>query len=190
MTHVIGTIASSRPVVTGKFESIATVTGNGTVATYTFSSIPATYQHLQIRISALKSAVTAEELRLRLNGDTGTNYVRRYISGYNLTPSESSATGQTYIQLANNVTGNADMSTTYPTIAITDIHDYASTTKNKTIRGVGGIDQNTATNSEIDLISGLWLNTSAINSVTVFMHQVGANFAAGTTIALYGIKGA
>jgi hypothetical protein len=36
-------------VAGGAYESIATVTATGTESTITFSSIPSTYQHLQIR---------------------------------------------------------------------------------------------------------------------------------------------
>jgi N-methylhydantoinase A/oxoprolinase/acetone carboxylase beta subunit len=45
---ILGIIASSKLSAVGDFESIATVTVGGT--SITFSSIPSTYTHLQIRI--------------------------------------------------------------------------------------------------------------------------------------------
>jgi hypothetical protein len=46
---ILGIIASSKlGVPAGAYESIASATGTGSSATITFSSIPSTYQHLQI----------------------------------------------------------------------------------------------------------------------------------------------
>ena len=69
-------------------------------------------------------------------------------------------------------------------VSIIDIHDYASSTKNKVIRTVSGNDQNGAGN--IYLTSGLWLSTAAVTSITLFTT---ANYL-NTTFALYGVKGA
>jgi hypothetical protein len=47
---ILGIIASSRLAAVGDFESIATVSvGSGGAADVEFTSIPATYTHLQIR---------------------------------------------------------------------------------------------------------------------------------------------
>jgi len=71
---ILGTVASqfsSKPF--NSYESIQTVTvGAGGTATVTFSSIPATYTHLQIRGIARASADT--QLDVTLNSDTGSNY--------------------------------------------------------------------------------------------------------------------
>lgn len=183
-------LAGNQYYIPPSFESIASAVGNDSSLTITFSSIPSTYQHLQIRISAVKTTTTSEELRLRFNGDTATNYSWHNFSGYNTTVSARAGTSQTYIQVSSNVGSNADMSTTAPSIAIVDIHDYASTTKNKAVKSFGGVDQNITTNSDINLNSGLWRSTSAINSITIFMPNNGANFKTTTTISLYGIRGA
>jgi hypothetical protein len=180
-------LMGNAPYVPPSFESIASLTGNGSIGTYTFSSIPSTYTSLQIRMSVLKSAGSGE-MRLRINGDTGSNYVWHNLSGYNGTASARGGTAQSYIQISSNVSANADMSTTYPSVAIIDIHNYTISTQNKTVKSWGGVDQNTATNSDINLNSGLWLNTSAITSLTVY-YSAASNLASGTTISLYGIKG-
>ena len=68
-------------------------------------------------------------------------------------------------------------------VLILDVHDYASTSKNKTIRSLNGNDQNGA--GDIYLTSGLWLSTAAVTSLTLF---TSANYL-NTTFSLYGIKG-
>jgi hypothetical protein len=65
-----------------------------------------------------------------------------------------------------------------------DILDYASTTKNKTLRGFTGADLNGSGNSNI--VSGLWINTAAITSIQIIAEATA--FKAGSTFALYGIK--
>jgi hypothetical protein len=69
---------------------------------------------------------------------------------------------------------------------ILDIHDYTSTTKNKTFRSITGRDNNGS--GQITLYSGLWLSTSAITSIS--LNTSGSNFTTASTFALYGIKGA
>ena len=169
----------------GSFESIATATGTGSSGTITFSSIPSTYQHLQLRINGIAS-IAGGSIRMRFNSDTGSNYAAHYLIG--IAPSGTFATGSAsgaYI----GVTGAYDgVVTTYPNVAIIDIHDYASTTKNKTARIFSGQQNNTTTAGDVELNSGLWLNTSAINSVTVYLSS--GNYNSGSTFALYGIKGA
>jgi hypothetical protein len=126
------------------------------------------------------------QLFLRLNGDTGSNYTRHRLLGYNGVVYASGETAQTSIRMCVDDVNYASMGTTNPTVAITNIIDYASTTKNKTVRTLGGIDSNNAGNSEIDLTSGLWLNTSAINSVSIIISA--GNFTTNTVFSLYGIN--
>ena len=57
------------------FDSIASATGTGSSGTITFSSIPQTYKHLQIRgIGRLDVVTGGVSTRIRLNGDTTSNY--------------------------------------------------------------------------------------------------------------------
>jgi hypothetical protein len=64
----------------GAYDSIATVTvGSGGSSSISFTSIPATYTHLQIRgISKMSSGAS---LYMQLNSDTGSNYARHYLNG-------------------------------------------------------------------------------------------------------------
>jgi hypothetical protein len=66
---------------------------------------------------------------------------------------------------------------------ITDILDFGSTTKNKTIKSLGGY---ASTGPYIMIRSGAYLSTSAVTSITI----TGAGgFLAGSRFSLYGIKG-
>jgi hypothetical protein len=70
---------------------------------------------------------------------------------------------------------------------IIDIHDYASTTKNKTVRSFFGHDRNGA--GSVYLYSGLWMNTGAITSLSLGQANFSGTFDTGTVASLYGIKG-
>lgn len=164
------------------FDSIATATPTGT-STVTFSSIPSTYTSLQIRLSGL-TASAGYDFILQLNGDTGNNYARHSLYGTGSTVTATGTTATNRIIIDSAATGTY---TTSPMVALIDIHDYASTTRNKTVRSFEGSDNNGT--GDVTLVSGLWLNTAAVTSVTISVLG-GINYAAGTSIALYGIKGA
>jgi hypothetical protein len=166
---------SVTPATPSSYESIASATPTGT-GTVTFSSIPAGYTSLQIR-GVVISADT-DSYCVRLNADTGANYARHRLLGTGTGVAASGTTSTNQIQISNGTD-------TFPSPFIMDIHNYLSTTQYKTIRTLQGIDQNTAGN--VALYSGLWMNTSAVTSVTVFLNS--GNYSTGTQIALYGIKG-
>jgi len=188
---VLGIIASSKLVVPPPaFESIATATPSGN-STFTFSSIPGTYQHLQIRALVKHSSNIegSRDLWLRFNSDTGSNYASHLLSGLGGTPFTDAQTDFSRItirRLANySFTGTDNMFGA----GIIDIHDYASTTKNKTIRSFSGTNVNTTSASYgVTIQSGLWMSTSAITSITMLFDS--GTYASNTTFALYGVKGA
>jgi len=188
-----GIIASSYFAASGAFESIASAAGTGSSGTITFSSIPSTYQHLQIRFVG-KTTTNDSNVRLfiRLNGNTGSNYARHSLNGDGASVSAAGGSSQTSMVLS--LTGGGTIIGSLPAnvvgAGIIDIHDYASTTKNTTIRAFSGVDTNNDANATglINLDSGLFNDTSAINSITLYVD--GLNFATTTQFALYGIKGA
>jgi hypothetical protein len=161
------------------FESIATALGTGASNTILFSSIPQTYKHLQLRFSGLATSGGAT-VTMRLNGDTGTNYSRHYLTTQATTITVGGNANANQMAVAGWNTGS---STTYPTVAIIDIHDYASTTKNKTVRIFSGIDL--STDGDVELNSGAYLNTSAITSISI----IGSTWTTTSVFSLYGIKG-
>ena len=65
----------------GAYDSIATTTLSSSASSITFSSIPATYTHLQIR--GIVGDVTGGQASIlaQLNGDTATNYSTHFLTG-------------------------------------------------------------------------------------------------------------
>lgn len=165
------------------YESIATFTGNGSASSFTFSSIPSGYTHLQIRLIArgVRSFDT-EQFYIRFNSDTGNNYAWHKIQadGGGVGAYNSSSTNVIYsfIMPANNSTANSVAT------SVIDILDFANTNKRKTVRVLGGYDANGS--GYLDFTSGLWNNTAAITSVTVLSNGA---FTSTSQFALYGIKG-
>lgn len=167
----------------GSFESIATGVGTGAAGAITFSSIPSTYKHLQVRVLGRSTtAATSGNCIIRFNGDTGSNYVNHTIRGTGAAITANGAVGQSSHVIAQ-VTGSTAAANIMG-VAIYDILDYASTTKNKVTRVINGQDQNGS--GDMWLGSGLWLNTAAITSIDFTATTA---WATTTTIALYGIKG-
>jgi len=187
---ILGIIASQNYVRTppSSYESIATVTvGSGGSATIDFTSIPATYTHLQIRgIARLSAAYTAEEYGIRFNSDTGSNYSYHYLNGNGSSAISSAGASVNNIKTASILSGSSVTANTFGGIVI-DILDYRNTNKYKVARVLGGTDYNGGGN--VGFSSGTWLNTNAITSVQV-ISGTGTNFAQYSQFALYGIKGA
>jgi hypothetical protein len=171
------------------YESIATTTvGPGGALSVTFSSIPSTYQHLQIRgISrAIRVGQTGAELAVQFNSDaTTTNYRSHLLNGDGSGASAQSdqAFGGVY---ALRVPGSSALANNQGSFVI-DILDYASTVKNKTTRILTGYDNNGS--GYISLASGVWLNSStAISSVSI-IPAYATSIDQYSSFALYGIKG-
>jgi hypothetical protein len=168
---------------------IQRITATGSETSITFSSIPSTYKHLQIRNIA-KSTNTADgtlSVEVRFNGDTGSNYAYHELRGDGTSASTNAGATQTKI-IVFNASLRESVSTSTFGVSLIDIHDYASTTKNKTVRSFSGMNKNQGTQDDrISLGSGLWMNTAAITSITL-ISTVSA-FKAGSTFALYGMVG-
>jgi hypothetical protein len=158
------------------YQPIATTTISSSVASYTFSSIPSTYTDLVLIVSNLDSG--GGRTRLRLNGDTGTNYSRTNLSGNG--SSAASYRGSSENQIDMSVISGT--SSTDPAALIININNYANTSINKTV-----LSRYSLGNGATELTVGLWRNTSAVTSVTYFTQ---GNLLSGTTLSLYGIKAA
>ena len=185
-----GLYAGGVPPVTSSYESIATVTiGSGGAATATFSSIPSTFKHLQIRsIARTANAAKAEDIVAQFNSDTGANYVQHLLVGNGSSAASYAATGQNFIKGVTYATGTTASANIFGA-GVLDILDYTDTNKNSTVRTLAGMDLNEAsTFAQMQVWSGLWLNTAAITSITMKCSS-GANISQYSSFALYGIKG-
>ena len=180
---------SVTPASPSSFESIATVTGSGQ-STITFSSIPSTYNSLQLRVISRGDGASSgySSLNIVLNSDTGSNYTYHALRGTGSTISSVGYATGTYNFVYADVGTPGDLATAnLYGVGIIDFIDYASASKYATVRTFAGMNDNTATTGRIRLSSSLWLNTSPITSMTITI-GAGWNFKSGSSIALYGIK--
>jgi len=185
LNNIAGFLGGLTPIV-GDYESIATgVVGSGGAPSVTFNSIPSTYKHLQIRGIARAASGGVNAIAIRLNGDTGANYAWHLLYGTGSGNAQAANTPSTATALMSYQANPTNDGTGVFGASITDILDYANTNKNTTVRNLSGRDGNGT--GEIGLWSALWNNTAAVNTVALI--SSGANFAEGTTFALYGIKG-
>jgi hypothetical protein len=182
----LGIIASSLSGKLTSFESIATVTVSTAVSSISFTSIPATYKHLQIRyLSRSSRATTSDSVGMQLNTNTGSNYARHFLAGDGATASAGASTSATQMTVAMSAAAN-NTSGVFG-VGVIDILDYTSTDKNKTIRTLSGIDNNG--DGTVQLGSGLFFATPAAVTSILFNVQSGsANFQQYSQFALYGVK--
>jgi hypothetical protein len=182
-------LVGNAPYIPSDYESIATVTvGSGGQSTVTFSSIPSTYQHLQLRYIArdTTAAVDVVGVVLRFNSDSNTNYTRHYLLSDGTSVYAGAATSRTSI-VGGLVLSGGSIASVFAT-GVIDILDYANTNKYKTYRVLSGVNTNgTSPPGYVDFESALWLSTSAINSITITLPS--GNHAEYSSFALYGIKG-
>jgi hypothetical protein len=172
------------------FELIETRTiTTGTVSTFTFSSIPQTYQDLKIYIKgqALAPSNLYLDMRMRFNGDSATNYAAGEITA------TGSSFGSAMFDGTNGflnipMQGTNDANTSFAVYDI-DLLNYADSTKVKLGTGNATLLSLNAPSSLIQyrLQSYLWKNTSAGISSIEFFTSVGT-FLQQSVFSLYGIK--
>jgi hypothetical protein len=155
------------------YTPIATTTLGSAQTSYTFSSISGSYTDLILVYQFELSS--AENIAIRFNGDTGSNYSFTALYGDGSTPGTNRGTSTTGI--------NAGFDDGSGNITRINIQNYSNTTTNKTC--VMRTDSSTYTVARV----GLWRNTSAINSITIY-NTGGGNINSGSIFTLYGISAA
>ena len=181
---------SPAPVTTGDYESIATVlVGSAGASTVTFSNIPQTYKHLQVRLLTKESGTGTggPNIVASLNSDTThTNYRSHYLTGDGAAAAAGSVqAGGYYCLVGNTATSNAGYTSMFG-VMVLDVLDYANTSKYKTLRALWGHDRNGS--GEVGIDSSVWMNTAATTSIS-FSIAGGTNFVQHSHFALYGIRG-
>jgi len=187
---------SVTPTLPTSYQSISTVTvGAGGSSLITFSSIPATFKHLQIRFMARSDrASTTDAMLLRIGTDaTSANYTMHALYGDGaavIVFSETSAAPNSFTGWRTTTIPAASNTTTQMQgVGVIDILDYTNTNKKKTFRALGGLDTNNTFSGQAELYSGVYLaNSNAITTLTLKPYA-GGNFTQYSSFALYGIKG-
>ena len=163
------------------YSKIATVTiGSGGSSSINFLAIPQNYTDLVIKISARK-ANNDYDIQMKFNSSTS-GYSSKYlesngtaasVGGYSAQSSSWAANASTNNQTAN-IFGNSEIY----------IPNYTS--GNYKNWGADVVNENNATAAVADLLSGLWSNSAAINSIE--LNANGSTFVQYSSATLYGIK--
>jgi hypothetical protein len=154
------------------------VLGSAT-ASVTFSTIPATYDDLLVICSTRTTRSSATDYVKILPNGGYSNVSMRVLRGDG--SSATSFSGNDLIAINNGDTSTAD------TFSSTEIYipNYAGST-NKSMSITTAQETNGST-ALIELIAGLWSNTTAISSIGL-EPNTGPNWKAGSSFFLYGIK--
>jgi hypothetical protein len=156
------------------YTPIATYSASGSVATYTFSSIPSTYTDIIFVVKG--SLAGADAAYLRFNGDTTSNYTRIYVYGSGTGTGSGSIASETGIAFSM----GTDQGNT-----ILHIFNYANTTTKKSVV----LRNDYLSNAAVKTV-GMWqTSNTAISSISLTTAS-GNNFTSGTMLTLYGIAAA
>jgi hypothetical protein len=166
------------------YEPIATTTLGAAAASITLSSIPATYTDLKwILILPNTVLSSGADIFIRYNSDSSSLYSTTSFDGDGASASSA--------RVSNDDKGRASFqmsypSTTQPFFLTGDIFSYAGATNKTSLQAASGDRNGSGGGVSRNVI--LYRSTSAINSINLFFNT--ANYAAGTTLTLYGIKNA
>jgi hypothetical protein len=174
------------------FYQIATTTlANSTTSTITFSSIPQTYTHLQIRYIAKGTSTGGgypTGLYVTFNSDSAANYSNHNLRGDGASAASganvSATSADAIVILPGKATSNDNV--TFG-VGVVDFLDYANTNKYKTVRSINGGDFNGS--GGVFFASSNWRSTSAITSITLTCDATYlTNFLTNSNFSLYGVK--
>lgn len=185
LNSIVSILDSGVAASTTAYESIATTTLGSSTSTITFSSIPATYTHLQLRWLARSDRAAAQDfVDIRLNSDTGANYAAHLLYGDGATATSTAYVSNTNVGVIF-MPGSTATASVFG-VGVMDILDYTNTNKYTTTRILGGADINGS--GRIVLGSGVWMNTAAVTTLTIITDNA-STFSQYSKFALYGIKG-
>lgn len=163
------------------YVAIATVTvGSGGAANIEFTSIPGTYNDLQIMLSARSArSATQDTAKIEFNGSSSNLSMRRlYADGSTVFSDNDTAFYTGHFSAANATASTFGNVTIY-------IPNYAGS--NNKSGYSDGVAETNGTTVFMSMVAGLWSQTSAITSIKL-TPSTGTNFAQYSTATLYGIK--
>lgn len=158
-------------------------------ASITIPGILPIYKELRVVIQAQSDQGNGQDILVRFNGDTGTNYDSQTVS---VTGSSAPANAGARSLGGTSATLGSISGTNNPNAAAVirvEIPNYAGGTFEKQYVAQGAW-RNAA--AAVDFYAthstGNWRSTAAINSITV-LHSGAGNFKAGTRVIVYGVDG-
>ena len=169
------------------YDAIASYSFPSAANNFTFTSIPTTYTDLvlvaNVTYQSLGGSTGYPLIRVG-NGtvDTGTSYSYRFIySDTGSVVTNGSGANSNFYNTIMNQTG------TTQSTGIFHFQNYANTSIWKTI--INRMNNGAITITGTSATACLWRSTSAINTIQFFDYS-NYNFAAGSTLSLFGIKAA
>jgi len=165
---------------------ISSVTvGSGGAASIDFTSIPATYTDLVIKVSARSDYASVNDaVAMKLNGSTA-NMTTKQLYG----TGSAAGSGSDTINKAGYSAGANDTSNVFGNVEFY-IPNYASS--NYKSSSGDGVNEYNGTGAFLELNANLWSNTAAITSISLYSPNGGGSvkFVQYTTAYLYGISNA
>jgi hypothetical protein len=164
------------------YEAIATVeVGSGGAADIEFTSIPATFTDLVVKMSGRSTSGGVNRGSYIAFNGSSTGYTDLYLQGSGSAASSGSAGGTGNIYL-----GETDGSgATASTFSNQEIYIPNYTSANYKSVSADSVAETNATTQYMSLNAGLWSNAAAITSILL---TTSGNFAEHSTATLYGIK--
>lgn len=165
---------------TGTYSLINSTTLGSAQSSVTFSSIPATFTDL-ILVSSAVAVSGGPSLRIRFNGDSGSNYSQTVLQG-----NGSAASSGRETSITSAYAGYAALNQTAgSTNSILHIMDYSNTTTYKTL-----LERSNNAADRTEASVNLWRSTSAITSIELAAGSTfpSTNLSSGSTFKLYGIE--
>lgn len=157
-----------------------------TTASVSFSAIPTTYNHLELRWHGrTTSGNTSDNLIMRINGDSGPNYDWELLAGLNTTASATPSLGDSKLLLGTLVGGTGTAG--FFSNGTVDIQGWSQSGASHVVTVSGkwyACWSNSAATSQTGAMGGLYTPSSAATSLT--LTPAAGSFAAGSVFSLYG----
>ena len=164
---------------------------SATGSNITFTNIPQTFTHLQIRYFVRNNnSGTVSYPNLYINGDGSSSHFYNHLINGNGNAASNSNNLNNVFSPGMTAPATGSLANVYACYII-DILDYTSTNKYKVIKALGGFDDNntSGTNASISLASGAnFTITAAITQLDFNCYNLnGTGLAAGSRVDIYGI---
>lgn len=154
------------------YEPIATTTTSGSAGSVDFTGLPSTYTDI---VAVMNFSLSGNnEVYIRFNNDSATNYSRTYFEGNGSTTGTNRQSDTSSIQILGRSTQMTN---------IINVMNYSNTSTYKTL-----VARFSSPNEIVGAEVGLWRSAAAINRITFSLSA--GTFTNGSIISLYGIKAA
>ena len=167
------------------FDLLETTTLTSTATSVTFSGLGSytDYKHLQLRFiaNAGSGGNSSTASQLQFNDDTSSSYTTHRLWGSGSNVGNNHDATNTYTMLTNAL-GGSNNSSEFGA-GITDIYDFASTSKKTVVRTLNG---KTGNNQQVAMHDGLWYSAAAVTSLKLIPET--SPFNVGSRFSIYGVR--